>query len=150
MSRWQFMNLLDLAGTYFAAFAGIYQRPKAKVEAAWQDVKLMGYLFTINQTGWRQFCAGLHFEPELGWSDYPGYSTVEDAERLTGPDPKTGLPGASYVAEGVARCLARETLGDPEAELDEAIVAAHWPMTSETVAADLREVWDHLRQRWEG
>ena len=67
---------------------------------------------------------------------------------LAGPNPQTGFPGPAFTAEGVAGFRARQALGNPEAELDEATLAKHRPVTAEEIAADLREVWEQLRQRW--
>jgi hypothetical protein len=148
LSMLQFMELLEMAGAYLAAFEATGNKRKQEREAAWEQVMLLGYYFQTYLAGWRQFCTEMNFEPEVMWETYPGYRTIQAAERMTSPNPQTGLPGPAYVAEGVARYRARQELGDPEADLDEATLKPYWPMTADHLAACQHEAWKHLKVAW--
>lgn len=148
LSKLQFMELLDLAGTYLGAFGAIGAKRKQEREAAWEEVMLLGYYFQTYLAGWRQFCAAMHFEPEVMWNTYPGYRTIQCAEQVVGPNPETGLPGPAFVAEGVARRRARQAMGDPEAEVGEATLEKYWLATPECLAVGLHEAWKHLEATW--
>jgi hypothetical protein len=81
----------------------------------------------------------------------PGYSSVKRAERLAFGTQEGGrqIFGAAFVEEGVARLLAREAVGDREAEIDEQTLKRFWPVTtSESIAASLRTVWKERLEKW--
>jgi hypothetical protein len=80
--------------------------------------------------------------------EYPSYRTIQGAERVVGGKPGSGMSGPAYSAEGVARCHARKTLGDPEAEVDEAALHEYWPRTAEDLAKELHQTWNHLEATW--
>jgi hypothetical protein len=148
LSQLQFMELLDVAGSYLAALAATGERRRRETEAAWEAVLLTGYQFNTYLAGWRQFCAGFHLEPLTMWGIWPGYPTIQRVERLAGRDSQTGLVGAAYAEEGVARYLAAKDLGDAAAS-EESAWQKYQPLTAAHRVAELRAAWEFLRKRWE-
>jgi hypothetical protein len=150
LSKLHFMKLLELAADYLESFAtAVATKTKRGTDCVdpWTEVLLCGYLFRTYLDGWQRFCGELNVVPQALWEGLPGFQKVQRAERLSGPDPEKGLLGAAYVEEGAARCLARQALGDPEADVEE-IWPKFRPTTADDIAATLRTAWGELLAKW--
>jgi hypothetical protein len=152
VSDYHLLTLVDLAATYFAALAdAAEQEPKkdddSPLGAAWEKAFVLGYHVKTNLAGWRKFCADLNIDPECGWRMLPGFKLVKQAEKMAEPDPETGILGAAFLAQGVARYFASEA-GNPKTEVDDETLQKFWPPTADDVAAGLRRAWDGLQEKW--
>jgi hypothetical protein len=149
LSYLHLMTLMELAALYFEAFGDVRrQGNKEKVEG-WPTVLLLGYEFRIHWDGWQKFCADLNLLPEHLWKPCPGYQLVKRAERVSGPNPATGLPGAAYAEEGVARYLLYEERGDSDAVLDDEAVKAVQVLNADDMAATLHTAFEMMLEKWD-
>jgi hypothetical protein len=151
LDKMHFMQLLETAACYLEAFPPPERKRRkgAGPLEDWSEVMLLGYLFRTYLEAWHLFCEELQVDPEFMWKAWPGYATVKRAERISGGNPDTGLPGPAYVREGVQRYFARQALGDdPELELDDAAWQQVQVITPESFAKELRRIWEHSLGKW--
>jgi hypothetical protein len=111
LANFHFMELVEIAAYYLELLARVANhRPKKGDDSfdEWHDGMLLGgYLFKTRWVGWRSFCADFNLDPDIHWSILPGFQLLKRAERASGTNPKTGLPGLAFVEEEeVARYLA--------------------------------------------
>lgn len=159
VSHLHFMESLDFAGHYLEALAvASAEKPrKHKKEddifgPDWELAMLLGYRFHSHRAGWKLFCSELRLDPDAFCEILPGFSTIQRAEQLSGERPD-GRPGIAYVAEGVARYLARRAGADPAADkvgdMATEALKPFWPVTAENIAASLHASLN-LREEWWG
>jgi len=152
LANFTLLKLLDLAAKCLEAFGAAAHQKRRRDDHtldAWDAVLYAGYEFTAHLDGWWKFCAELNVDPEAFWKIMPGYETVKRAERFTKGDPDRGVPGAAFVAEGVARRRARAIVGDDNWDVDQETMKECWPETADDIAAGMRVVWEDLRKKWE-
>jgi hypothetical protein len=148
LSDYHFTALLDLAGSYFEAFAELRGSRKKADEELWHNVLLLGYLFQTYLTGWHKFCADMNVDPENLWQRRPGFNTIKRADRVSGTRPGQSFPGAAFVQEGVARWLLQQKSGDPEAVFDDETVKAVRVGNADDMAAQLHVAFEQLMEKW--
>lgn len=152
LAYYEFMTVLDFAGQYLEACARAIGRKPKKGEpefAAWDQALELGYEVKTHLAGWRAFCNGISVEPFVMWQILPGFATARRAEALAEGCPDRDVPGAAFVAEGVARYRARTLVGDPEWDVDEESMRRCWPVTVNGIATALRTIWEEKRKQWE-
>jgi hypothetical protein len=129
-------RMLDLAALYWHASVMAAQADefrgragKAERESRLDAARMLAYLLTVNAAGWRQFCSELRIDADVLLRCMPGYETLARAEEVAGIVAFTSAEAAVWL---------RRANGD-QAE----------PLTSEAVAAQLREFLDSRVECWE-
>jgi hypothetical protein len=123
------MELLELAALFFHGF-GQAGANKGKVARSILDsARVFAYMLKVNLAGWRKFCEGASFDPDLCIAHLPGGEVLEMAAELA--------EQTAFTPEGLLAWARRK---------DKEVTAAP---TAENVAAGLRKLLD-VRADWWG